>query len=186
MSNNKGSVPRDKSVSQDETRGKTMPSFDIVSEIDLQEVDNAINQVSKEISQRFDFRGTDAKIEFDKPTNTITLSANSEQKIETIVDILQSKAIKRGIDIKSFKVDKAQPASGNILKSKVSLIQGIDRDNGKKITKHIKELKMKVQASINDDKVRVTGKKRDDLQDAIQALKQLKCDVPLQFENFRD
>lgn len=163
-----------------------MPSFDIVSELDLQEIDNAVNQVDRELTQRYDFKGTQASIEFDRKNSTITLKANSEQKLETIVDILQSKVIKRGLDIKSLKPGKAEAMGGQMQKIVIELIEGIDKEQAKKITKFIKDTKMKVQASIQDDKVRVTGKKRDDLQEAIQALKQESFELPLQYNNFRD
>lgn len=163
-----------------------MPSFDISSEVDLQELDNAINTAKREIENRYDFRGTDSSIEFDRKAQIIKLKSNSEDKIDALIDILQSKSHKRGIDISSFDVGKKEPTTGMNLKCEVKLKQGIDKDNGKKITKFIKDLKMKVQASIQDDKIRVTGKKRDDLQNAIEALKGNRFDVPLQFGNFRD
>jgi uncharacterized protein YajQ (UPF0234 family) len=163
-----------------------MPSFDVVSELDLQEVDNAVNQTSKEISQRFDFRGTDSKIEFDRNTKCINLISNSEEKIENIVSVLQSKAVKRSIDLKAFHVGKPSPMTGNLHKCAVKLIEGIEKETAKKITKYIKDLKLKVQAAIHDDKVRVTGKKRDFLQEVIGELKNHNFEVPLQFNNFRD
>lgn len=163
-----------------------MPSFDIVSEINLQEVDNAVNQAAKEIATRFDFRGTGSEISFDKITKIIKLSSNSEDKIENIISVLQSKAIKRGIDIKSLKKNKIEPAGGQTMRCNLNLVEGIDKENAKKITAFIKDLKIKVQAAIHDDKVRVTSKKRDDLQEAIQNLKKQNFEVPLQFNNFRE
>lgn len=163
-----------------------MPSFDVVSELDLQEVDNAVNQASKEISQRFDFRGTDSQIEFDRTTKTINLVSNSEQKIENIVSVLQTKAVKRSIDLQSLNIGKTNPLSGSKHKCVIQLMEGIEKEAGKKITKFIKDLKVKVQAAIHDDKVRVTGKKRDDLQEVIEALKGHNFELPLQFNNFRD
>lgn len=163
-----------------------MPSFDIVSELDLQEVDNAVNQTSKEISQRFDFKGAQALIEFDKTLKTITLTANSEQKVENILSVLQSKAVKRGLDLRCFDFTKPTPITGGKFKSPIKLIEGIEKDIAKKIIKHIKDSELKVQASIHDDKLRVTGKKRDDLQDVIASVKAANFEVPLQFDNFRD
>jgi len=163
-----------------------MPSFNIVNELDLQEVDNAVNQAVQVISQRFDFRGTHSEIKFDRNSKTINMISNNEQKIETILDILQSKAHKRGIDIKALQAGKATPMSGDLLKATITLVDGIDKETAKKITKHIKGLKYRVQASIEDDKLRVTGKKRDDLQNVIQNLKENNFEVPLQFTNFRD
>jgi len=163
-----------------------MPSFDVVSEIDFQEVDNAVNQASREISQRFDFKGTESGINLDKTAKTINLTSNSEEKLDTIFDILQSKAHKRHIDIKAFKKGNFTPVSGSLLKCVVQLMEGIDKETAKKITKHIKELKTRVQAAIHDEKVRVTSKKRDDLQSVMASLKEANFEMPLQYSNFRD
>lgn len=163
-----------------------MPSFDIVSEIDLQEIDNAVNQTAKEVAQRFDFRGTQSEISFDKKTLVIKLISNSEEKMATIVDILQSKAHRRGLEIEALKLGKNEPMGGMLLKCEVTLQQGIDRDNAKEITKLIKDSKLKVQAAIHEEKIRVTGKKKDDLQTVMNFLRTQKLKVPLQFNNFRD
>lgn len=163
-----------------------MPSFDIVSELNWQEVDNAVHQASKEIAQRFDFKGASAEITFDKTKKVITLVANSEEKIENMLSILQSKAIKRQIDIKCLDKQKVEPKSGNLQKCDIKLKEGIEKDFGKEINVFIKELGMKVQSSIHDDKVRVTAKQRDDLQQAMQALRAHSFELPLQFNNFRD
>lgn len=163
-----------------------MPSFDIVSEINMQEIDNSVNQTSKEISQRFDFRGTNSVIELDKKEKIIKILANSEQKIDTIFDLLQGKAIKRGLDIKCFDRQKIIPTTGTTLKLDVKLVEGIDKETAKKITTHVKECGLKLQAQIQDEKVRVTGKKRDDLQELMAQLKQLSLERPLQFNNFRE
>lgn len=162
-----------------------MPSFDIVSEVNLQELDNAVNQAAKEIATRFDFRGAQAEISLDKPKKLITLVANSDEKVENMFSVLQSKAIKRGIDILCFDAKKIEPKGGNLLKQDVTLKEGIDKEKAKKINVFIKNLKIKVQSAIHDEKIRVTGKSRDDLQDAIQALKAENFELPLQFENFR-
>ena len=163
-----------------------MPSFDIVSELNLQEIDNAVNQATKEISTRFDFRGTGSEIVFDKVTKTIKLSSNHEDKIEGMIGVLQSKAIKRGIDIRCLKKNKIEAATGKTLRCTVTLVEGIDKENGKKINSFIKDLEIKVQSAIHDDKIRVTGKKRDDLQNVIQSLKGENFECPLQFNNFRE
>lgn len=163
-----------------------MPSFDIVSELDLQEMDNAVNQTAKEVLSRFDFRGANPQVEFTRKDKKIKLSANSEQKVQDIIGVLQSKVIKRGIDIRSLKAGKIEPAGGMTHRCLIELVEGIDRDNAKKITSFIKDLPAKVQAAIHDDKVRVTGKKKDDLQSIMQSVKQQGFEVPLQFNNFRD
>lgn len=163
-----------------------MPSFDIVSELDLQEVDNAVNQAEKEIAQRFDFRGSGSTIEFDRKNKIIKMGSNSEDKLETIYSVLQSKAIKRGLDIQCFEKDKVIPAGGMAVKQNITMKEGIDKELGKKINKHIKDLKIKVQSSLQDDKVRVTGKNRDDLQSVMGSVKTAGFGIPLQFINFRD
>jgi len=163
-----------------------MPSFDIISEIDFQEVDNAVNQTAKEISQRFDFRGTESKIEFERNNSTINVFANSEGKIDNILTVLHTKAVKRQIDLKAFKPGKTIAMTGFMHKNVVQLMQGIEKETAKKIVKFIKEKKLKVQASIHDDKVRVTGKKRDDLQEVMSLIKVEDFELPLQFDNYRD
>lgn len=163
-----------------------MPSFDVVSELNLQEVDNAVNQAAKEIANRFDFRGTNASLEFDRPQKKIKISANSEQKVEDIIGVLQSKAIKRGVDIKSLKTGKIEPAGGMMQRCVLELVEGIEKEEAKKITSFIKETGLKVQAAIHDDKVRVTGKKKDELQAVMQSVRGHSFNVPLQFNNFRD
>lgn len=160
-----------------------MASFDIVSELNLQEVDNAINQAKKEIEGRYDFRGSQCEIKWDK--KEITILGDDDYKMGAMKDILQSKLHRRGIDIKSLKFDKVEPAGGKILRQKVTLIQGIDKDAAKEITKAIKETKLKVQAQIVDDKVRVTAKSIDDLQETIAFLKGQTFSVPLQYNNYR-
>lgn len=160
-----------------------MASFDIVSELNLQEVDNAINQAKKEIEGRYDFRGSQCEIKWDK--KEITILGDDDYKMGAMKDILQSKLHRRGIDIKSLKFDDVEPAGGRLLRQKVTLIQGIDKEAAKEITKAIKETKLKVQAQIVDDKVRVTAKSIDDLQETITFLKKQTFSVPLQFNNYR-
>lgn len=161
-----------------------MPSFDVVSELDMQEVRNAVDQAGRETATRFDFRGTDTTIVLSG--EEIVIEADSEGRYDAAVDILQSKAIRRGLDIKTLDVGDAKPASGGRVRGVVGLIQGIPQEAAKELNKHIKDLKLKVQVQIQGEQLRVSGKKRDDLQDAIAALKALDFRLPLQYNNFRD
>lgn len=160
-----------------------MPSFDVVSEVDKHELTNAVDQANRELSTRFDFKGTDAKFELDK--FVITQSAPSEFQLQQMLDILRARLSARKIDIRAL--DVADPET-NLAGSRqaITVKQGIDQPIAKKLVATLKEAKLKVEAQINGDKLRVTGKKRDDLQSAIVVLKQAKVDVPLQFDNFRD
>lgn len=158
-------------------------SFDIVSEVDMQEVDNALNQARREIETRFDFKGSKSEIRQDG--NNITLISDDEFKLRNVIDILENKMIKRGIEIKALKYGKIEPAAGDTVRQQVSIQQGIDKDLGKEIVKDIKNSKIKVQASINGDKLRVSGKDRDDLQAVIKMLKEKEYNIPLQFTNYR-
>jgi uncharacterized protein YajQ (UPF0234 family) len=160
-----------------------MPSFDIVSEFDAHELTNAVDQASREVSQRFDFKGTNAKCEL-KDT-VITLSAPADFQLKQMIEILKLKLAKRGIDVACLKVDEPV-VTGQTAKQIVTLRKGIDTELGKKIQRQIKDSKLKVQAGIQDQQVRVTGKSRDDLQDAIALVKKGGYDMPLQFTNFRD
>ena len=160
-----------------------MPSFDIVSEVDQHEVNNAVDQANREIGARFDFKGSDAKIEYVE--NSLKLEAQSEFQIDQMRDILEKKIAKRGIDLAALKADKVEE-SGTRARQKIEVRQGIDQDSGRKIVKLIKESKIKVQASIQGDQLRVTGKKRDDLQEAIALLRKSGVGLPLQYQNFRD
>lgn len=160
-----------------------MPSFDIVSKVDMQEVDNAVNQAKKEISQRYDFKGS--KSEIDLKENTITLLADDDYKLKAVIDILQSKILKRNISLKSLDYAKEEPASGGMVRQVINIKQGIATEKGKEINKIIKDTKMKVQSQIQGDQVRVTGKKIDDLQEVIQLLKSKDLGVDLQFVNMR-
>lgn len=162
-----------------------MPSFDVVSQVDLQEVENAVNQARKEVSQRYDFRGSNAAIEWDKK-EVISIESADEFKVKAVDDVLREKLAKRNVPLKSLDPGKIEPASGGRAKQEVKIRQGIDSDRARLITKLVKELKLKVQAQIQGDQVRISGKKRDDLQAAIQAIKAKEIDVPLQFINFRD
>ena len=146
------------------------PSFDVVSQVDMQEVSNALNQTTKEISQRYDFKGS--KSEVVKDDDGIKITTEDEMRLNAIVDILKSKFIKRGVSIKNLEYGKIEDAAGGMVRQKIKIKQGIDSDVAKKITKDIKETKLKVQAQIQDDQVRVSGKKIDDLQSVIAFLKE--------------
>lgn len=161
-----------------------MPSFDIVSKTDLQEVENAVNSVKKEIAQRYDFKGSPASI--DRKEAEITIHADDNYKLEAIHDMLKVHITRRKIDAKALDFGKAEKASGNTLRQVVTVKQGIDSDNAKQIMKEIKAQKFKAQSSIRGDELRVEGKKRDDLQEVIAFVKGLKVELPLQFVNFRD
>ena len=160
-----------------------MPSFDVVSKLDTHELTNAIDQANREISNRFDFKGTNSKIE--QKEELLTLIAPSEFQITQIREILDTKLSKREIDVRCLDAGKITE-SHNEARQEIVVRQGINKDLAKKIVKIIKETKIKVQGSIQGEQVRVTGKKRDDLQNVIGILKKQKIDLPLQFENFRD
>lgn len=161
-----------------------MPSFDIVSEIDLHEVSNAVEQAKKEILTRYDFKG--AKAQFDLVDGEIILLADDKMKLRAMTEILNSKLAKRDVSLKSLDFKDATPAGGNMLRQVVALKQGLSSDDAKRIVKVIKGKKLKVSPAIQGEQVRVTGKKRDDLQEVIALLKQEVNDVELQFNNFRD
>jgi uncharacterized protein YajQ (UPF0234 family) len=160
-----------------------MPSFDVVSEIDLHEVTNAVDQASREVDQRFDFKGTGAK--FEQKEAVLTLSAQADFQLKQMLEILKLKLSKRGIDVACLKIDEPV-TTGQTARQLVTLRQGVDTELGKKIQRLVKDSKLKVQAGIQDKQVRVTGKSRDDLQSAIALLKKGGFDLPLQFTNFRD
>jgi hypothetical protein len=161
-----------------------MPSFDIVSEVNQVEVRNAVDQTNKEVSTRFDFKGSDARVEH--ADKTLTLFADNEFQLGQVGDILTGKLTKRGVDVRSLKHGDVEKISGNKVKRVVTVRVGIDQDLAKKIVRLVKDSKMKVQASIQGDAVRVSGAKRDDLQDAIALVKKAITDYPVQFGNFRD
>ncbi len=162
-----------------------MPSFDVVSKVDVQEVDNAVNQAIKEIQQRFDFRGTKSEIKWEKKEE-ITVVGDDDNKLKSVLDVLQTKLIKRGVSLKSLEYGKVQEASGGLKRQVIKIRQGIPTEKAKEITKVIKELKVKVQAQIQDEQIRVTAKKIDDLQEVIQSLKGKDLDIDLQYVNMRD
>jgi hypothetical protein len=158
-------------------------SFDIVSKIDLAEVTNAVTQAMKEIGQRFDFKGSKSNITQEK--DALVIVSDDEYKLKSVVDILQTKLVKRGVPIKNLSFGKVEPAAGGTVRQRVALQQGIPTDKTKEIVKTIKDTKLKVQAAIQADQVRVSGKNRDDLQTAIQILKGKDFGVELQFTNYR-
>lgn len=163
-----------------------MPSFDIVSKINFQEVDNAVNSVMRELTNRYDFKGAQFSVTVDQKENTIKIEAPDDYKLGAIRDSIKSFGVKRGIDPKAFDFQKEEAASGNTLRQLVKLRNGIDQETAKKIVKDIKEKKLKVQASIRGDEVRVEGKNRDDLQMVMGMLRSANYDTPLQFINLRD
>ena len=160
-------------------------SFDVVSKLDRQEVDNAINQAAKEVAQRYDFKGVDAKVEL--AGDTVVMEANSPERIYAILDVVQSKLVRRGVSLKALDTKDREPQpSGKIYRFVVPLKEGIDQDTAKKITKMIRDEAPKgVRAQIQGDEVRVSSKKRDDLQDTIALLKGADLDTALQFVNYR-
>ncbi|MDH3202404.1 MAG: YajQ family cyclic di-GMP-binding protein [Myxococcales bacterium] len=161
-----------------------MPSFDVVSQIDQHEVDNACNQARKEITQRYDFKGTESAIE--KTEDGIVIRSNSEGRIDAARDVLETKMVRRQVSLKSLDAQPAQQAGGSMWRQLIKLKEGVSKEKAKEIAKAIKDSKIKVQASIQGDSVRVSGKKRDDLQATIAFLKEKDFDLPLQFTNFRD
>ncbi len=163
-----------------------MPSFDTVSELDGHEVTNAVDQANRELEQRFDFRGTGAAFEREaREPFVITLKAQAEVQLKQMLDILRLRLSKRGIDVNCMEVKDVDTNLGGA-RQKVVLKHGIDKDNGREIVKKLKESGLKVQAQIQGEKVRVTGKKKDDLQAAMALLRQAELGVPLQYQNFRD
>ncbi len=160
-------------------------SFDIVSETDLSEVENAVNQSMAEIRQRFDFKKSKSEITLEKKENKIILLSDDESKLNSVVDILQSKLVKRKISLKALDYGKIETASGDMVRQTVKLQQGIPQEKGKEIVKFIKGLGIKVQGQIMDDQLRVTGKNRDDLQAAIAKLKEKDFGVAMTFTNYR-
>lgn len=160
-------------------------SFDIVSKVDMQEVKNAIDQAVREIDTRFDFKGSESTIELDEKTSTIKMASDSETRMKAVVDVLQSKFHKRGIEISSLELGKMEDASKGSVRQTATIKQGLDTDTARKVVKIIKDLGIKVQAAIQGDQVRVSAKVRDDLQTVIAKLKAEDLNVPLQFINYR-
>lgn len=162
-----------------------MPSFDIVSKIDVQRLDNAINVAVKEISTRYDFNQSKTTVELDKKTMMIHVLTENDMRMKAIEGIIIGRAIKQGIDPQVLDFGKEIYASGNMVKKDIKLKQGVDKETAKKIVKMIKDTGMKVQPSIMDEQIRVTGKKIDDLQSLITFLEKAEVGIPLQFENYR-
>ena len=162
-----------------------MPSFDIVSQVDLQTLDNAINTVKKEINNRFDFKNSPVVIDLNKKDYVVNLEVESDMKMKQVIDVIISRSIKQGIDASAFNFDKDAYPSGKVVKKEVPVTNGLKQDDAKKIVKLIKDSALKVQVQIMDDVVRVTGKKIDDLQDVIALLKGASLNLPLQFINMK-
>lgn len=160
-------------------------SFDIVSEVNLQEVDNALNQARKEIGQRYDFKGSKSSLEFQQKEKKIIVISDDDFRLKSALDILQSKMIKRGVPIKALKYGTPQPAANSTVRQEISLRVGIEKDDAKLIVRKIKDSDLKVQAQIMDDQVRVTGKSKDDLQKVISILREADFPFAIQFVNYR-
>jgi uncharacterized protein YajQ (UPF0234 family) len=160
-------------------------SFDIVSEVNLQEVDNALNQARKEIIQRYDFKDSKTLIEYNPKEKQISIHTIDEFHLKSAVDVVQSKLVKRGISLKALRYGTAEPAANSTVRQLITLIIGIDKDDARAIVKLIKESKIRVQAQIMDDQVRVSGKDKDDLQSVIQLIRDTDLSFPVQFVNYR-
>jgi hypothetical protein len=160
-------------------------SFDIVSTVDMQEVKNAVDQAERDITTRFDLKNTNSTIEWDEKAKTIKLASDTEGTLTSVVDVLQSKLHRRGIDIRALKLGEVEEASKGTVRQVTTIQQGLDSDTAKKVVKIIKDMGLKVQAAIQGDQVRVTGKSRDDLQAVITKLKSEDLEIPLQFVNYR-
>ncbi len=165
-----------------------MPSFDISSDVDWQEVDNAVNQSLKELATRFDFKGIKSEVTFDKKAKTITLVCSEEGKLDNLKEVVQGKLIKRGVSLLSLKYKPLEAAFGGSARQVIEVLAGVSKEKGKELIAAIKDSKLKVQAQIQDEQVRVNGKNRDDLQGCIAMLKskQEELKIPMQFGNFRD
>ncbi|MDX2466476.1 MAG: YajQ family cyclic di-GMP-binding protein [Acidimicrobiia bacterium] len=161
-----------------------MPSFDIVSQVDMQEVRNAVDQAAREIVNRYDFKGTETKI--DLTDDGITLQSSADSRVEAAIDVLKGRLVKRNVSLKSIAGGEIKPAAGGRATALFTLSQGIPQDAAKELSKAVRDAKLKVQVQIQGDQLRVQGKKRDDLQTAIQLLKELEYRLPLQYINFRD
>lgn len=158
-------------------------TFDIVSRVDMQEVRNSVEQAVRELRTRFDFKGSRSDIIFDG--EEITLIGDDDFKLRNVVDILESRLVKRGINIKALRYGKIEPAAKDTVRQKLNLVQGVDKEQSKIITRLVKDSKRKVQVSIQGDQVRISGKNRDDLQETIKIIKDYEFDIPLQFVNYR-
>ncbi len=162
----------------------TDSSFDVVSRVDQQELDNALNQARKEIAGRFDFKHSKTEIEYDGKAK-ITVLSDDELKMKNVMDMIQSKAVRRGIDIKAFDFGKVEPATQNTVRQTITVKSGIPKDKSKPLMEAIKNLKLKVNAQYQDEQIRISAKSRDDLQKVIASLKAMEYELPLQFVNYR-
>lgn len=166
--------------------GSSDHSFDVVSEVNMQEVDNAVQQAKKELAQRFDFKGSDSSIDLDKTEKTITLKTESEFRLKTLIDLLQTKCVKRGVSLKALQFGKLETGLvGGSVKQVITIQSGIPSEKAKEIVRNIKDLKLKVQAQIQESQVRVQASKIDDLQAVIAFLRQKNFELDLQFVNYR-
>ena len=163
-----------------------MPSFDIVSEVNQVEIRNAVDQANKEITNRFDFKGSDARVEINEKDKTLTAFADDEFKLRQVRDVLTGKLAKRGVDIRALEPGKMEPITGNKMKETIKVREGIEQERAKGVVKLIKDSKLKVQGSIQGDLVRVSSAKKDTLQEVIALVRKSVTDIPLQFKNFRD
>jgi uncharacterized protein YajQ (UPF0234 family) len=175
--------PRASSI---EDRRSVMPSFDVVSKVNIQEVKNAVDQAQREIQQRYDFKGSNATIELNEKDHVITVCGPDKMKMSALEDILKQKLSKRSVSLKSVTFEEPQPAGGDTYRQTATVKQGLSEDERKRINKLIKDTKLKVTSQIQGDQVRVTGKSRDDLQTAIAQIRSSITDLDLQFTNFRD
>jgi len=163
-----------------------MPSFDIVSEVNHVEIRNAVDQANKEIANRFDFKGSDARVEINEKEKTLTAFADDEFKLRQVRDVLTGKLAKRGVDIRALEPGKMETVSGNKVKEIIKVREGVEQERAKGLVKLIKDSKLKVQGSIQGDLVRVSSAKKDTLQETIALVRKSVTDIPLQFKNFRD
>ena len=161
-----------------------MPSFDVVSRVDLQEVRNAVDQAGREITTRFDFKNTGTSVELGE--DSITVRSSTEPRLKAAVEVLEEKMVRRKVPLKALTHGKVEEAGGSTYRQVLTLTMGISQEKAKTIVKAVKDSRLKVQSAVQGDEVRVTGKKRDDLQEVIQLLKEADFDIPLQFVNFRD
>jgi uncharacterized protein YajQ (UPF0234 family) len=160
-------------------------SFDVVSKTDMAEVVNAVNQATAEIGQRYDFKGSKAEVTVDQKADAINILADDDMKLKAVIDVVQSKLIKRGVSIKALDYGKIEAASGDMVRQAIGIQQGIPTDKAKEIVKIVKQSKVKVQASIQEDQVRITGKNIDDLQEIQALLREREFDIDMQFSNYR-
>ena len=163
-----------------------MPSFDIASEVNQMEVRNAVDQCNKEVTNRFDFKGSDARVEINEKEKTLTAFGDDDFKLSQVRDVLTGRLAKRNIDVRCLQLEKIETTGGGKVKQIIKVREGVDQELGKKISKLLKDSKMKVQGSIQGDVVRISGAKKDLLQDAIALVRKSITDFPLQYKNFRD